>query len=80
MKVDPLGRCAAVLVYGLQMIVLKAAEVLLLICRNSVTVFSIYLRNWYIIMNCLAGWGWRTFKYVDYVARLMLWPAAAFER
>ncbi|KAK6117889.1 hypothetical protein DH2020_048365 [Rehmannia glutinosa] len=25
-KVDPLGRCAAVLVYGLQMIVLKAAE------------------------------------------------------
>ncbi|KAL6526938.1 hypothetical protein OROGR_016028 [Orobanche gracilis] len=27
-KVDPLGRCAAVLVYGLQMIVLKAAEVL----------------------------------------------------
>ncbi|XP_051121794.1 cleavage and polyadenylation specificity factor subunit 1-like isoform X2 [Andrographis paniculata] len=25
-KVDPLGRCAAVLVYGLQLIVLKAAE------------------------------------------------------
>ncbi|KAL8534303.1 hypothetical protein ACS0TY_010351 [Phlomoides rotata] len=25
-KIDPLGRCAAVLVYGLQMIVLKAAE------------------------------------------------------
>ncbi|KAL7147541.1 hypothetical protein ABFS83_06G114300 [Erythranthe nasuta] len=25
-KVDPLGRCAAVLIYGLQMIVLKAAE------------------------------------------------------
>ncbi|KAL6581428.1 hypothetical protein OROMI_007351 [Orobanche minor] len=28
-KVDPSGRCAAVLVYGLQMIVLKAAEVLI---------------------------------------------------
>ncbi|KAL6501456.1 hypothetical protein OROGR_026592 [Orobanche gracilis] len=27
-KVDPSGRCAAILVYGLQMIVLKAAEVL----------------------------------------------------
>lgn len=26
-KVDPLGRCAGVLVYGLQMIILKAAEV-----------------------------------------------------
>lgn len=26
-KADPLGRCAGVLVYGLQMIILKAAEV-----------------------------------------------------
>lgn len=26
-KADPLGRCAGVLVYGLQMIMLKAAEV-----------------------------------------------------
>lgn len=26
-KVDPQGRCAGVLVYGLQMVVLKAAEV-----------------------------------------------------
>lgn len=40
-KVDPLGRCAAILVYGLQMIVLKAAEVLLLIHFRFITSFSI---------------------------------------
>lgn len=30
-KVDPQGRCAGVLVYGIQMIILKAAEVFFLL-------------------------------------------------
>lgn len=47
-KVDPLGRCAVVLVHGLQMIVLKAAEVSLLIFLNFVT----YLL---ILKNCFLG-------------------------
>ncbi|KAG8381459.1 hypothetical protein BUALT_Bualt06G0124100 [Buddleja alternifolia] len=38
-KVDPLGRCAAVLVYGQQMIVLKAAEVFFY-CRLNLVTFN----------------------------------------
>lgn len=34
-KVDPQGRCAGVIVYGLQMIVLKAAEVFLSLCITT---------------------------------------------
>ncbi|KAK6121924.1 hypothetical protein DH2020_044327 [Rehmannia glutinosa] len=44
-KVDPLGRCAAVLVYGLQMIVLKAAEVRFSAQRLSTQHASAHLFN-----------------------------------
>lgn len=43
-KVDPQGRCASVLVYGLQMIILKAAEVSFY-CR---VLFSFRFLFWHI--------------------------------
>lgn len=74
-KVDPLGRCAVVLVHGLQMIVLKAAEVWLLICLNFVTFFNMIFFYWehvnYIFArNRLVQWGWWTFYPCELLARL----------